>query len=539
MKFEVKWKRAKKERIFLIVLSIVFAMFWVWGNYETLGFSGGSLFFICTVRVIVYSIIFYMLLGIIWDKVLVSELMNTAKARTKSKKLYWCLFGICLLCWLPYFLALYPGVVTWDSEWQVEQAIGLRGYSNHQPWIQTLVIKFCCFLGSIISKKINTGVAIYVMLQMCVLAFIYAYVVYYLYQKGTRKIYLIGCLIFYAVFPINAFYAVTMWKDVIMGAIVLLFSMILWKMECNEQTKADWILFFITGILISLLRSNGFYAYILCVPFIIFFVKKKRAMTVIICMMTVLFVMFVKGPVMEHYNVVQPDTIEALSIPAQHIARVIKDGGELNKEQEELLSEIVELERVPKEYDSTISDPIKTLVREKGNQDYIKEHGKEYLKLWIELGIKYPGTYLKAQIDQTRGFWCPGVEYWVVSTEVKENSFGMIRDSKLPFVFEVVLERIEGFFYAIPVLEWFWGIGIYTWIIIAMFWISIYQKQKILAFFPVLAIIASLMIATPVFAEFRYAYSVVVTLPFLIIVGSSKRKGVLADEKNLVYDDIN
>ena len=72
-----------------------------------------------------------------------------------------------------------------------------------------------------------------------------------------------------------------------------------------------------------------------------------------------------------------------------------------------------------------------------------------------------------------------------------------------------------------------------------MFWISIYQKQKILAFFPVLAIIASLMIATPVFAEFRYAYSVVVTLPFLIIVGSSKRKGVLADEKNLVYDDIN
>ena len=459
MKFEVKWKRAKKERIFLIVLSIVFAMFWVWGNYETLGFSGGSLFFICTVRVIVYSIIFYMLLGIIWDKVLVSELMNTAKARTKSKKLYWCLFGICLLCWLPYFLALYPGVVTWDSEWQVEQAIGLRGYSNHQPWIQTLVIKFCCFLGNIISKKINTGVAIYVMLQMCVLAFIYAYVVYYLYQKGTRKIYLIGCLIFYAVFPINAFYAVTMWKDVIMGAIVLLFSMILWKMECNEQTKADWILFFITGILISLLRSNGFYAYILCVPFIIFFVKKKRAMTVIICMMTVLFVMFVKGPVMEHYNVVQPDTIEALSIPAQHIARVIKDGGELNKEQEELLSEIVELERVPKEYDSTISDPIKTLVREKGNQDYIKEHGKEYLKLWIELGIKYPGTYLKAQIDQTRGFWCPGVEYWVVSTEVKENSFGMIRDSKLPSVFEVVLERIEGFFYAIPVLEWFWELG--------------------------------------------------------------------------------
>ena len=43
---------------------------------------------------------------------------------------------------------------------------------------------------------------------------------------------------------------------------------------------------------------------------------------------------------MEHYNVVQPDTIEALSIPAQHIARVITDGGELTQEQEELLSKL-------------------------------------------------------------------------------------------------------------------------------------------------------------------------------------------------------
>ena len=56
-----------------------------------------------------------------------------------------------------------------------------------------------------------------------------------------------------------------------------MFSVILWKMECNEQTKVDWILFFITGILISLLRSNGVYAYVLCIPFIIFFMKEKKS----------------------------------------------------------------------------------------------------------------------------------------------------------------------------------------------------------------------------------------------------------------------
>ena len=109
--------------------------------------------------------------------------MDSKEERKKSKKLYWGIVGICLICWLPYFLTLYPGVVTWDSEWQVEQAIGVSSYSNHQPWIQTLMIKFCCFLGKLISDSINTGVAIYVMFQMCVLALIYAYVIYYLYQN--------------------------------------------------------------------------------------------------------------------------------------------------------------------------------------------------------------------------------------------------------------------------------------------------------------------------------------------------------------------
>ena len=113
-------------------------------------------------------------------------------------------------------------------------------------------------------------------------------------------------------------------------------------MECNEQTKVDWSLFFITGILISLLRGNGFYAYVLCIPFIIFFMKKKRVQTGLICIATVFLEIFEKGPVMEHNKVVQPDTIEALSIPAQHIARVITDGGELTQEQEELLSKVVE-----------------------------------------------------------------------------------------------------------------------------------------------------------------------------------------------------
>ena len=87
MKFEVKWKRGKKERNFLIVLSIVFAVFWVLGNYEVLGFSGLSLICVCTARVILYSIILYIFTGELFgDKILAFEMMDSKEERKKSKK---------------------------------------------------------------------------------------------------------------------------------------------------------------------------------------------------------------------------------------------------------------------------------------------------------------------------------------------------------------------------------------------------------------------------------------------------------------------
>lgn len=244
---------------------------------------------------------------------------------------------------------------------------------------------------------------------------------------------------------------------------------------------------------------------------------------IIACVCTLLPTMIVKGPVMNKVGIEQSDAIEALSIPAQHIARVIVDGGRLTKEQEDLLSNVVDIDRVEETYTAHISDPIKTLVREKNNQDYITTHKSEFLKLWFELGCKYPYEYLKAQIDQTRGFWSPGVKYWVTATEVKENTFGVVRDSKLPTgLVDKVFMNLESVLKGIPVLGWLWTIGIYTCIMLFMLFWSIYRRLNILPFIPVAAILLSLMAATPVFAEFRYVYSLIVTVPLYVVIGTKQ-----------------
>ena len=53
-----------------------------------------------------------------------------------------------------------------------------------------------------------------------------------------------------------------------------------------------------------------------------------------------------KGPVLNMLQVSDPDILESLAIPIQQIARVITDGDDLTKEQEAILSQVGDIDRV-------------------------------------------------------------------------------------------------------------------------------------------------------------------------------------------------
>ena len=61
-------------------------------------------------------------------------------------------------------------------------------------------------------------------------------------------------------------------------------------------------------------------------------------------------------------------------------------------------------------------------------------------------------------------------------------------------------------------------IGFYVWIVLVLLFISFIRKDKTGMFIliPVLAIICSLLISTPVYSEFRYAYALFCCLPFMV-----------------------
>lgn len=532
-------KVSAKDRTIVGAFSAIFSVLHLLGSYKNLMlFDGNWLIILLRAGTLfigwwfVFSKTIEYILSFL-DRIHFTKMPYKPEIEIKQGKRIFCLtFFCCLLGWLPYFLIYYPAIITGDTEWQLSQALGISSLSNHQPVIHTLFLRICYNIGISLFHTPNGGMATCTIIQMILMAFVFSYMVFSLYTIKVNKKYLYLCIVFFAIMPFNAFYSITAWKDILFSGLVLIFTIMLWRLRYLEAKKGTfkYILFFlcfiVVGILFSLFRSNGFYAYILCIPFMLILLKEHRKSIIISSLAVIGIISLVKGPVMRNYKVIQPDTIENLSIPIQHIARVIVEEKSLTKEEQELLSQVIDIEKIPENYEEYISDPIKALVREKGNQKFIEEHKKEFFELWLKLGFRYPIEYLKAQIDQTKGYWSTDVQYWVYSTDLNENveKLGIFRNSLLPPKAANYMYMYTDAYRKIPLYGMFWSIGFYFWIVLLMLLIQIRKGSSILPFIPVLSLVATLMIATPVYAEFRYIYYMIICVPFFIGISCIDQK---------------
>ena len=249
-------------------------------------------------------------------------------------------------------------------------------------------------------------------------------------------------------------------------------------------------------------------------------------------------VLMIKGPVMNHFDVKQPDFIESISIPLQQVGRVIATGQELTPEQKDLVNKIMNSSHVPELYTEYISDNMKELVRA-GNPEYLVEHKGEYLKLWIELGLKYPDIFLDAYVAQTRGYYSPSAVYSVAEVDgIIDNDTGLYREyllrGKIIVKLREILIKLQEM---IPLYGSLWSMGSLFWGTLLFLGLAISRYHKltlkthmnfldlITIWIPNIAVIGTLLIATPVAIEFRYAYNLAYCIPlyFAVMLTHSKK----------------
>lgn len=440
-------------------------------------------------------------------------------------------FFFCLLAWLPYLLTNYPGVMTVDSLNQYGQIIGQLPMSNHHPWVHTQLIRLFYELGMALTGDAITGLGLFTIFQMLVMADIFAYLTGTLTALHVRPGICFAVLAFYSLLPYNAIYMVTMWKDILFSGMVLLFSTILFrfliaflykdKMENSIRvTAGTYVLYTIAGFGMCLFRSNGFHAFLLTLPFLLLCFRKVWKKHVFVNVIILLSVLFIKGPVMNYAQVASPDFVEALSIPIQLTARVYADGEPVSEEDNEMWNRIMDTSKIPETYESFCSDHMKNLIRT-GDASYLETHKIEYLKLWLRFGLSHPLAYLRGYIDATKGYWYPDVPNIIGSDErIAENPYGL---TARPLIHNPLTIKIKEIVFKLPDMVPLYGL---LFSLGAMFWLCILLAgntyltgnfKYFIVFLPNAAIMATLFLATPVNNEFRYAYSMLLTMPLFLL----------------------
>lgn len=528
------WNQHKKLNQTAVMIASIWSFFMMlkgletFEHYPSAGAIGKLTILLCIF--IGCDILFFYSLTYLYKHILHHTLsIEGNRPGGRHYRVFFMIGGIILLCWLPYYCMNYPGVIISDSCDQIGQALsGI--YSNHHPVMQTWLIQGVLSIGMHIFNDLSTAVALYCILQMIVLAAIYAYTVSLLYRYGIPRWLCIVNTAFYALMPYNVMFSFNMWKDSLFSAFVLLFTVLLWKIMIDKRANThqpnthrpvivDTILFFIAGLGICLFRNNGFYAFCLVMPFICVICWKTKKEIVAASAATLLLVLFIKGPVFDHFQVASPDMVESLSIPLQQIARVVSDDLEITEEQTALLNQVVEVDAIATTYDARISDPIKNLVRSSGNQTFLEENKGAYLKLWLQLGIRYPFQYLRAYMHQTEGYWYPDVQYWVYADGVCQNQAGLTAAPLLP---AEIGDRLQWFawdsYTEIPLYGLLWSIGTAVWITMMLAGLCYIrgQKMELCIFLPIFALWGTLMVASPVAAEFRYLYAIFLCIPVYI-----------------------
>lgn len=446
-----------------------------------------------------------------------NEKCHAAK-KDESKRWFWFSFlGIAAVYLIALFFCFSPGCLTPDSFKQIGQ--NLSGvYSNHHPFWHTMMIKICMDLGQTVFHDINCAVAVYSVFQILCMAAVFAYICMTMYQAGISWVWIVITGIVYAVVPYHLVFSMTMWKDVLFGGTAALFGCALYRMqEGIGQKGVNYIPLIIGALGCCLFRNNGMAAFILTFA-VLFFVLGKTEKKMLWSLLAVIVVAFVlKHPVLKALGVNQPDLAEYLSIPEQQIARLIADDVPLEEDELTQIGKVMNIERARKEYAPEISDPIKYVVRET-NQEYLSEHKWEYFTLWLRLGLKHPDSYLMAWIDQTKGYWNGGYEYWITSPIVFNNDFGIF----MPERTNIVAKLFRGWvnkFNSVPIFEVFRSVGLHVWIFTLCEMILFAKKRKegLICVMPI-AVVLTLLISTPVFCEFRYAYAVFTLFPFVMLL---------------------
>ena len=543
------------KKIFAIFLAFLYSIVYIvvgpMLKTQNLSFDSSQLmpFVLCFVLCSVISILIFDIIPK-WRFDKSNERISRYIDKFSDRKLFLFVWGFIFVSWIPAYLILYPGVLSYDMISQVGSALG-EITSNHHPVLHTWLIRIFMKLGSSLFSGYEYGLGVLSLLQMLILSYALARLVMLLKKKRVPILIVIITALFSGIWFMNACLSVTMVKDTLHAAFFVLFVYHFTEIVTNpsEYLCRKQNLFFLPVIVFFMcaFRNNGIHIYLFCFAALlilrIFQIKKVKMfipLVVAIILPVVIFKIY-SGPVFDAMGIKQGEVREALCVPIQQLQRVaVHKADELTSEQTEQMDYYIDnLEwREPptgRAYDPFIADPAKSsFFSEHYNNDPVA-----FWKFYLQTGVQFSKQYLVAFLSNTLGYWYPG--YYGYSYVMYENYSPEVFAEPLERKSIVNIEILEKYYESVcgsdfwretPVLRLFFVSGFAPWILVYALVLAWKKKgffTKVLPLFLPLIAQYGIMLLSPM-SSFRYSWPFYLMLPLAFI-------GIFGNTESLILED--
>lgn len=467
----------------------------------------------------------------------INEKISKWLEKFDDRLLFFIVWAFIFIMWLPAYLILYPGVLSYDMISQTTSALG-EITNNHHPVLHTWLIRVFMRMGEKLFSGYESGIGLLSLLQMIILSYALSRMVMLLKKKAVPILLVIGTAVLSAVWFMNACLSVTMIKDTLHAAFLVLFCCHFVEIATNPSEyiarKRNLVRFPIVSFFMCAFRNNGLHIYLFCFAILLVlrisrFRKVKRYLPLIaVVLLPVIMFKIYTGPVFDALGIEPGQVREALSIPIQQLQRVaVKRAGELTPEQTEMMGYYIDdLEwrswSPGREYDPFISDPAKScFISSRYEDDPIA-----FWKFYLQTGKQFSKEYLVAFLSNTLGYWYPG--YYDFSYVMYDNYPSEMFPEPLERKSILKSKALEGYYESLCSSDSWrstWGVRIFfvsgfaPWILIFAVVLSWRKKGFFTMTLPLfLPLIAQygIMLLSPM-SSFRYSWPYYLMLPLTFI----------------------
>ena len=399
------------------------------------------------------------------------------------KRTFWLTFGALLLCWLPYYLAYFPGMFNYDSAGKAAQ-FTTGQYNGAFPPLHTLLLAAFYRLGGAMGSY-NAGIALYTAVQACTVAAALAYANAMLCRLGVKRGFRIGLAAAYGLLPGFPLLVMSTTKDLFFCAALLPLLCLLaeGQRETKRMKKRGYAVAVVALTALScLLRPNGVAAMAVALVSGWFLLPKEghRRFAVLLLCGLLLFA----GANQGMKAVLHPSKTglrELLSVPLAQVSRVyVRQQEELTEtEKEEIFSFIPDAQR----YQPHLADGVKRHTAVGASTL------PQFLKLYGRLLRQYPADFADAWAYLTKGYWhLDDTTHLDIYAErgghgymetAAQPGYGVSRASLWPGLMET-LDRlfVENEYRRIPLLSALIEPAFWCWLFFGALWLAVFRRNR-------------------------------------------------------------